>query len=219
MENTMDFHRNAVVATANGREIGRLERMVFDQKSRALTHVVVRIGALLNRQDKVVPIGMIAETSAQQVRLTDEAGDLEASPMFEEERVVAVTGESTPPEQLANPTMGPLPQVYGAPVMGTPLPPDFGQAYKTQQEQNIPEGTVALKWSAPVTTSDGKTLGNVDAVRARSPGDEVTHILVSNGLLTKEGRWMPMDWVHAVEENQVTVQQGRAESLGHLETT
>lgn len=218
MENELEFHWNAAVLAANRLQIGHVERVVVDSDRHTLTHIVVRTGALFSKQEKVVPIGMVAETSPDQVVLTPEAGDLESALAFEEERVIAVTGES--PESNSGPpaSMGPLPAVYGAPVMGTPLPPNAGEPYKTETEQNIPEGTVALKEGARVVNDEGKPVGTADAVRVEAPGDQVTHFLVSQGLLTKESRWVPVDFVRAIQEDQIDLKPGREASLEDLET-
>jgi len=102
--------------------------------------------------------------------------------------------------------------------MGTPLPPNAREPYKTETEQNIPEGTVALKEGARVVNDEGKPVGTADAVRAEAPGDQVTHFLVSQGLLTKESRWVPVDFVRAIQEDQIDLKPGREASLEDLET-
>jgi hypothetical protein len=74
--------------------------------------------------------------------------------------------------------------------MGTPLPASPADRYKTRTEQNIPEGTVALKAGAKVITVEGKSLGSVEGVIAEAPQDHVTLAFASG--LFKASRAMPM---------------------------
>ena len=81
--------------------------------------------------------------------------------------------------------------------------PGPGEEFVTRIEQNIPEGMVAMKEGAKVITADGKNLGKVERVLADSSVDEITHLLISTGMFTKEKRLIPMQWVESVSEDEV----------------
>jgi uncharacterized protein YrrD len=215
MENKMEFHKNATVLGAGGSELGHLERVVLETESPTLTHLVVSAGGLFNKEHKVVPVGQVTETSPEQIVLSIGAQELETLPPFEEQHVVAIAEEEQDPG--ATPAL-PTPAAYGAPIMGTPLPASPADRYKTRTEQNIPEGTVALKAGAKVVTVEGKSLGSVEGVIAEAPRDHVTHLLVASGLISKASRVMPMDWVRAVADDEVQLRLGREDSFEDLET-
>jgi uncharacterized protein YrrD len=67
MENKMEFHKNATVLGASGREFGHLERVVLETETPTLTHLVVNTGGLFNKEHKVVPVGQVTETSPKQI--------------------------------------------------------------------------------------------------------------------------------------------------------
>jgi uncharacterized protein YrrD len=202
METKIQFQKSATVLAANGQEVGSLDRVVFSPESKMVTHIVVRKGALLNRVDKVVPIDLIAETTEDQIRLRDEAGDLESFPPFEEERVVdKKTGLDQPPLYESS-----TPEILGYPEPNIPVVPAPGEQYVTQIDQNIPEGTVALKEGAKVMSADGKHVGSVERVLANPEMDEVTHLLISKGMFPKETKLIPMEWVTTMTEDEVYLQ-------------
>jgi hypothetical protein len=43
-------------------------------------------------------------------------------------------------------------------------------------------------------------------------------LFVASGLIAKESRVMPMDWVQAVGEDEVQVRLGKEDAFGDLET-
>lgn len=199
METKMQFQKNATVLAANGQEVGSVDRVVLSPESKMVTHIVVRKGALLNRVDKVVPIDLIAETTEDRIILRDDAGDLESFPPFEEERVVdKKAGLDQPPLFESS-----SPELLGYPEPNIPVVPGPGDQYVTQTEQNIPEGTVAMKEGAKVITAEGQHVGNVERVLADPSVDQVTHLLISRGMFPKQTKLIPMEWVATMEEDEV----------------
>lgn len=217
MENKMEFHRNASVLGANREQFGHLERVVLETESRNLTHLVVRTGGLLSREDKLVPVGLVAQASPEEIVLSAEAEDPETWPAFEEARVVAVAEE----EPDFTPTQaGSTPAVYGAPIVGAPLPRGPAERYETRTEQNIPQGTVALKGGAKVLTAEGKAVGSLEGVFAQAADFHVVHLLVSSGLIAKERKLLPVDWVEGITDDEIQLRLGPEkafESLGSIQ--
>lgn len=198
MTTKLQFQKGASVQTKNGIEVGTVERVVVDRTTNALAGIVVRNGGLLNSDEKIVPTRLVADATEEVVHLREEAGDLESMLPFEERRLVG-SGEGT---NQTPPVMDDPPLIMGAPVMGLPVPPV--REPRTRLEQNIPEGTVALKEGAKVITAEGKHIGNVERVLADpSAADKVTHLLVSKGLLTKVKKLISMKWVRSLDEEQV----------------
>jgi uncharacterized protein YrrD len=84
-------------------------------------------------------------------------------------------------------------------------------------EQNIPQGTVALKEGAKVITVEGKHVGNVEQVLAELPDERATHLLVSMGMF-KEAKMIPIDWVQMISQDEVRLRV-RKESFEELVDT
>jgi hypothetical protein len=127
-------------------------------------------------------------------------------PAFEEERLVTEPGESSG----AGAEGEPVPLVIGNPMMGVPISqPPGSHEPATQIVQNIPEGTVAVKEGAKVITAEGRHVGNVERVLADPSADQITHLLITNGLLTREVRLIPRTWVETWGEDTVRLRVKR----------
>ena len=209
MTTKLYFQKGASVLTKNGIEVGSLERVVVNPATNILAGIVVRSGGILKNDEKVVPAHLVADATEDVVLLQEEAGVLESMPPFEQERLIEPTGSSDPTPSV--PDQPPL--IVGAPVMGIPIsqPPEP----MTRIEQNIPEGTVALKEGANVITAEGKHVGNVERILVDPSADEITHMLISKGLLLKEMKLIPMKWVRSLTEDKVQlwVEQNEVEEL------
>src|SRR5436309_1374760 len=84
----MQFQAGADVLNANDEKVGKVDRVVLDPRSKEVTHLVVRKGALF-KTDKVLPVGMVASTDPDRVRLRPDAEALAGLPDFEETHYVA----------------------------------------------------------------------------------------------------------------------------------
>ena len=142
MDTKIQFQKKATVLAADGQQIGSIERVVVNTSSNVLTDIVVRKSGLLDPEEKVVPIELVAETAQGQIVLRDTAGTLEGFPPFEERRLVDADNSRSNAEP---------PAVVGYPSLGVPMtvvPKEA--ATRTRMEQNIPDGTVAMKEGAKV---------------------------------------------------------------------
>jgi uncharacterized protein YrrD len=198
----MQLKQNSSVLTAGGDEVGRVDRVVIDPQSQRVTHVVVRKGTLFT-EDKVVPMEMIETADEEQVRLREDAGDLESLPDFIVEEFIPIEGEwgsSTDAWGYVPPFFWypPLGQAHPLGYPGYPVPP-----YKVETERNVPDYTVSLKEGADVLSADGDKVGEVSRVILDPDTDRVTHFLISEGLLFKERKLIPLHWVGEVVENEV----------------
>jgi sporulation protein YlmC with PRC-barrel domain len=201
----IQLQKKATVLAADGKQLGSLERVVLNPDNNVITDVVVRTGSLINREEKVVPLALVVETADDQILLREEAGDLEAFPQFEEERVVnEYGGMNIKSSSTAN-----LPAGVDHLAVGAPLLQTSSEQIVTRLEQNIPEGTVAMKEGARVIAADGKQVGNVERVLAEPQMEQITHLLVSSGWFTKETKLIPVAWVRRMGEDVVHLRVGK----------
>jgi uncharacterized protein YrrD len=197
MERTILFQKNANVLTASGKQIGTLERIVLNPDTKVVTDIVIQRGTLFNKEYRVVPIDLVTETTENEIHLNNEADGLESFPPFEERRIVSEADAQSG-------STGSVPSViYGVPGMGPAVVPEPAEQIVTKMEQNIPEGTVALKEGAKVFTADDEHIGNVDRVLADPSIDIATHLIITQGLLVKEKILIPMKWVTMLGEDSV----------------
>jgi len=209
----IQLQKKATVLAADGKQLGSLERVVLNPDNNVITDVVVRTGTLINHEEKVVPIALVVETADDQILLREEAGDLEAFPQFEEERVVNEHGGMNRSSSPSNLPAGVDHLAVGAPLLRTP-----NEQIVTRIEQNIPEGTVAMKEGAKVIAADGKQVGNVERVLAEPEMEQITHLLVSSGWFNKGSKLIPVAWVMRMGEDTVHLRVGK-DSVENLAET
>lgn len=212
----MQFQQNAGVFTADGQQFGHIERVVLDPETYAITDIVVRTGNLFKKDEKVVSINLIADTTEETITLRDNPKGVDALPPFEEEHFLT-TEDGEKPVASPQPPIVPGTVVPGFPIVNL-QPPVSEEHVVAHTERNIPAGTVPLKEGAKVITQDGKHVGNVERVLADSEGEQATHLLVSSGLITKENKLIPIAWVQTLGEEEVhlNVEEPSVEDLANV---
>jgi uncharacterized protein YrrD len=75
--------------------------------------------------------------------------------------------------------------------------------YTIRATQNIPDGTVALEEGARVVSADNKHVGNIEQLIVDAQDKRVTHFVISEGLLFKERKLIPVLWISSIGEQQV----------------
>ncbi|MBZ0291336.1 MAG: PRC-barrel domain-containing protein [Anaerolineae bacterium] len=211
----MQFKNGTNVFTANGKEVGHIDRVVIDPRSQHVTHVVVRAGFLFT-EDKLVPVELIKSADDDRVTLQSAAGDLDDLRPFEETHYVSLDDEEV--KAMNYPVGGEyIPPVYGYPPYGGIWPgypgaPGYSgpagiarpeQVYATRKDENIPEGTSALREGARVISSDDKHVGEIESVLVDEHTEQATHFVISQGLFFKDHKLIPAHWVRTIGENEV----------------
>jgi uncharacterized protein YrrD len=199
MDNKIQLQKHAHVLASNAQEVGFLERAVLNPDSNVITHIVVRMGPFLNKEDRIVPIELVSDTTEDLVLLDADASTVESMPLFEVKQLVGeeqrVTAGASSNHQAAAP--------FGeSPIAVLPVL-DADETYPTEIVQNIPEGTVAMKAGAKVIAADGEQLGHVERILADSSVDQITHLLISRGIFSKEVKIIPIKWVMKIGEDNV----------------
>jgi uncharacterized protein YrrD len=209
----MQLNQGARIFTANGKEVGHLDRVVIDPKTKEITHIVIHQGFLFTK-DKVVNVESINTGEEDRITLWMNDRDLADLPDFEETQYV-LSGRSQEGGSMVSGPIGIAP----APMYS--YPPHSSPNYTKQVKQNIPEETVAVKEGAKVTARDGKELGYVEQIITRAHDDHVLYFLVSipTGLLSKEKKMIPSRWIDRLNQNEVhlAVEAKAVEKLPTLE--
>lgn len=213
----MLFRKDVDVYGVDNKSVGHVDRVVLDPKSKQVSHLIVRKGMLLTK-DRVIPINLVSTSTEDRVNLTVRSKEVNDLPEYEEKSYVPLEDGELPegatiyPSFYWAPTM---PTLYAAPVVD-PVP-----GYKVQTERNIPEHNVALKEGARVVGNDGEEVGHVEEVFTQSSSDQVTSFVVSRGLLVKEHRLVPINWVKFItdEEVQLNVPAAKVDALQVFEPT
>jgi len=176
----MDFMEGAHVFDAEGQEIGQVSRVVLSPDDGKVTHIVIRQG-LLFTEDKLISIDYIESASPDSVVLFDIGERLKYLPDFEDLEYVT-----------------------------TDVADDIGltgarRTYLADVEQNIPDGTVALKQGARVISSDNQHVGNILSVIVDPDSEKATAFVISQGLFFKTQKMVPLSAVTQTLEDEVHV--------------
>jgi uncharacterized protein YrrD len=208
----MQFNQGANVVTLDGKGAGHVDRVVIDPKTKEITHLVIRRG-LLQKEDRVVPINVVTSKYGGELMLDLPSEEFERLPVFEEELHIPVNENQSGDTS----TTASLSPAYPG---GVPGFANYGPQYVAETQLNIPENTVALKEGARVVARDGNEVGHVAQVLTSTPADQVSHFLIVKGLLAKEQRLIPVDWVEGLadDEVQLAVDSSAVEKLPLVES-
>jgi uncharacterized protein YrrD len=198
------------VETADGKELGRINRFVLNPETNELTHIVVEKGWLLP-EDKVVPFTNVQSADEDKVVLAQDIGSFDDLPPFEETYYVRAGErelESMSTNRAAHQPVYPAaPAYYWYPPHGYLGYPAYGLASyswpRTEMVQNIPAETVPLKEGTNVMSSDGKHIGDIERVLLETGSNRATHFVISDGMFFKDRKLIPASWVSSATEDKI----------------
>jgi uncharacterized protein YrrD len=198
----MRFAKGAEVFTASGEKIGSISRIVIDAKTRDVTDLVVEKGALLSRDEKVIPVGLVDLENEDRITLRETNQSVDEFLDYETTHYVPVEDAGAPYEnveaaywyppvnfQVQMPRAGPISDSISDPI--------------TRTETSIPEGRIAISEGAQVVSADDKHVGNVEQVITNSESNTVTHFVVGKGFLLKEHKLVPAFWATNIEGDKI----------------
>lgn len=204
----MEFRNDAPVYTADGQDVGRIDRVVVDPRTDEITHVVVRKGWLFTT-DKVVPISLIDAAVEDRVQLQADIEGFDDLPDFEETHYV-ITDERKLAAADRLDTARYASPLYWYPPTGAAWGGYYGGRYRypappyvVRTEVNIPDDTVAVKQGAEVFSADGERVGTVEQVFTNADLNRATHLLIAEGWLFPEKRTIPVDWIDFTDEDTI----------------
>ena len=180
---------------------GELVDLVIDPTKRRVTHLVVQPQALAG--SRLVPVEL-AESAGDQSQITLHCTLHEVSELEPVEEVAYLRLGGFPVDDpnwdvgISNVLAEPY---YGAEEFsGAGYPADVERFY-----DRIPKGEVEIRRASLVTSSDGHSLGRVEAF-ILDDEEEVTHFVLEHGhLWGRRDVTIPINAVEKIETDQVTV--------------
>jgi sporulation protein YlmC with PRC-barrel domain len=180
---------------------GELVDLVIDPTKRRVTHLVVQPQALAG--SRLVPVEL-AESAGDQSQITLHCTLHEVSELEPVEEVAYLRLGGFPVDDpnwdvgVSNVLAEPY---YGAEEFaGAGYPADVEMFY-----DRIPKGEVEIRRASLVTSSDGHSLGRVEAF-ILDDEEEVTHFVLEHGhLWGRRDVTIPINAVEKIETDQVTV--------------
>ena len=202
----MQFKQGTKVYTTDDKDIGSVDRVVLNPKTKEVTHLIVRKGFLLS-EDKIIPLALIASANEDRVTLRGSTTDLDSLLPFEETHFVPL--DETDVQMAAYPIGFAAPFYLYEPMGSSMFYPDLAAAYANEKpygaetQKNIPEDSIALREGARVITADGQDVGSVKRIFTQPENDRATQLLISNGVIFKEQKMIPVGWIEDIQEDEI----------------
>jgi uncharacterized protein YrrD len=197
----MHLIKGADVYSAQGNKLGTLNRVILDPNTRKVTHLVVEKGVLFN-SNKIIPIDQVNPQNEEMIILTSSEQDLKGFDDFEEDHFVSLDEAENAEAGVEYSYWYPPPN-YAAWRTGMQMVMPPVPTYAIRTTQNIPDGTVALEEGARVESADNKQVGTIEQLIVEPENNHVTHLVISAGLLFKERKLIPVNWISTIGEQEV----------------
>jgi hypothetical protein len=210
----MDFEIHTAVSCTDG-SAGKVVALIADPVARELTHIAVEPGRNV-RDDRLVPVGLVAAASPAGVELRCSLAELERLPEFHDVEFVPYTADDLGDSgaMLAWPYYElPDPMVPLVGDLGTPLAwPYHGRPGEEHPVivDRVPSGEVEIRRNEQVHAVDG-AIGRVEGLVVDNDG-HITHVLLQEGhFWGKREVAIPINSVEKIEAEGIHVQLSKRE--------
>jgi sporulation protein YlmC with PRC-barrel domain len=217
----MKVELGAKVATADGKEIGTIEKLILDPESGDVHSVVVRKGRLFSR-DIEVPIDDIVGRQGGAARLRYAERELDALRTFHE------GSYTTPPPERSTeyasgygyPTASLLwPSRWSGPVSGEPYGHDAigavgDEVAALHREQDLSNAIIEV--GSTVKSRNGEKLGEVHRLVFDPDTGRPTMLVIRKGFLFTEDVEVPVNLIASVDDDVVYMDVRHDELERHL---
>lgn len=218
----MRLIKGAGIYSSQGEKLGTLERVVLDPETKEVSHLVISKGGLF-KTSKVVAVDMFNRDVEDRITLLNPKQDWDEFQDFEETHYVNLDETDAPVTEVPGTYWYPPLNLAWWRAGGTDNPAMIPAKpiYVPRTTQAIPEGTVALEEGARVISADDKHVGNVEQVIVDEQDNRVTHFVVSEGILFKDRKLIPVTWISEIDEDEVhlTSNSGMLDRLPGYQTT
>jgi len=203
----MELRLGSTVITSDGKEIGKVDRLVLDPETREITEAIVHKGFLLT-EDRIVPMSSVRGVDSDgAVHLTTTSDAIDQLPLFVERAYYIPTEDeySTLPYAthgfMAAPGVA-SPLLWGAPPAGRPLMDPTPVEPEPLVDASVGEDTVVIDKGTNVLDRHGESVGHVEDVQYDSFG-RMTSIIVKSGLIRKHEYRVPAHRIEKLLDSEV----------------
>ena len=187
----MNIALNAEVNCLDG-PCGHLNHIILKSANEEMTHLVISDDNH-SRQEYLVPLDLVTDTSHDQVQLNCTCDELHSMPIFIREEYI--------PRSIFKYQIKPYLITPYAIIPGLHVP---------IKVEHIPAGELAIKKGANVEATDG-VVGVVDEFLVNPADNCLSHLLLRKGHWIQKEVTVPIDQVDRIEENTVYLKISKAE--------
>ncbi|MGD2026922.1 MAG: PRC-barrel domain-containing protein [Anaerolineales bacterium] len=203
----MKFRYGIDIYSWENEKVGELKHVVIDPGTDEITHLVAEKGFLMP-EDKLIPVSLVMEATDERIKLFAFKGSFEDFDDFIE--IEYVRSEKIRPDMIAKdeddedefvPLIAYPPA--GAGGMGYTPMIYYPEEHKRESIKNIPAGTQDISEGTEVVGLEGERVGNIEEMIVEPQSDQVTHFVISKGILFTEDKLIPSNWVKRYDDDQV----------------
>ena len=201
----MRVELGARVRTADGKDVGTIDRLIIDPSNNEIKAAVIHKGMILSR-DVEVPLSAIEPGPDGSVRLTYTADQVDQLPEFFDSNYTA-----TPPAWYVPPADYPAAGIYwpiGYGVVATPPLPETDvssgsaaldrEARETLERQDLENAVIGE--GSDVVDRDGEKVGEVARLVFDPDGHRLTSFVVRKGFIFTEDRELPASAITHIDD-------------------
>jgi uncharacterized protein YrrD len=218
----MQVSLGATVRTADGENVGSIDKLILDPHSHDVKTAVVRKGFILT-EDVEIPLDALDSVSEDEVRLHLSADEVRSLPRFSEANYTAPppsyampAGYTYPSDRLLWPLAVPAyPMAF--PPYWTPPPGPEGEVRDMLRQQDLEN--VVIDEGSDVYSSDEHKIGEVHKVIFDSASGRPSRILVRRGFLFTEDFELPASLIASLDDGVIHLNQTRDAISGGARST
>ena len=195
---------------SEGREVGRVARIVLDRNSYEGTHVVVKYGGPLNGRHVLMPLDWISGSEPDQVRIERTGAQLAELPDFEVEHYARL--DELDREEFEHPRSKVKPSNwvnYVVPLVANA----FGDPYHTPgvvvTDQMVKPSEGIIRRGCAVESRDGHKVGQVQELLLSEPDWRLTGVIIERGFVLTHPMRIPADWITRIGRDRIVLNRTR----------
>ena len=203
----MEFQLESPVVSADGVDLGKIHRIIFDPQSAEVKSIVLKKGVFFAR-DVAIPIEDVRAATAEGVELSLSREEVDNVPGF-------IEGDYTWPHQSwSSPYGWPMggvmwPMAYagygyggyvGSPVMASQVPDSVIEREKQQDHDNAVVGQ-----GSEVLAKGGEKVGEVHNMVIDPASHKPSSVVVRSGFVFTQDVELPGDWIESYDDYRVTL--------------
>jgi len=192
-----------------GREIGRIEKIILDRSSFEATHLVVRLRKPLRSELLLMPLEWVIGSAQHCLRIGHAESEFEALQPFELQHYVRLdeareefehTRARIKPSDWVNYFVPFVANAFGDPLHAPGI---------VVTDRMMEPSESAIGRGLLVESSDGHRLGPVHEVLLSQPDWRLSGIIIERGFVRARPLRVPADWVGQVKEDRIVLNRTR----------
>lgn len=201
------FHMGAHIH-CHDEPCGKLAKVAIDRDFLEITHLIVEEGFLLKRA-RVFPFSIIRRIDENDIYVNLQSDELANYPEYQE-RITEVP--------ITDPIIRPEPTYNFNDVTLAGAQPDLGIRTAAQINRvGIPDNLIVIGSNTTIRNMENP-IGKLDCLIADETTGQITGLVVRQGLIFTDYATLSIDWVEAIDNNDIVLRHSNRE-LHHLLST